>query len=169
MFDNIRADLRAHGGRWAAQGFWALLVYRFGRWRYTVRPAPIRKPLSAIYKVMFKLVQIFAGIELPCEAEVGRGLVIDHFGGIVISGYAKFGDNCRLRSGVCVGLSRVEDPCAPVIGDNVDIGAGAKLLGRITIGDNVIIGANAVVTKSVPPNSIASGIPAVVRPRRELA
>jgi len=169
MFDNIRADLRAHGGRWGAQGFWALLVYRFGRWRYAVRPRLVRMPLSLLYKVLFKVVQIVAGIELPCEAEVGRGLVIDHFGGIVVSGYAKFGDNCRLRSGVCVGLSRVEDPCAPVIGDNVDIGAGAKLLGRITIGDNVIIGANAVVTKSVPPNSIASGIPAVVRPRRELA
>ena len=70
---------------------------------------------------------------------------------------------------MCIGLAHVDDPCAPVIGNNVDIGAGAKLIGRITIGDNVIIGANAVVTKSVPPNSIASGIPAVVRPRRELA
>jgi len=165
LFENIRSDLRAHGGRWGAQGFWALLVYRFGRWRYSVRPAPLRKLCSAAYKMMFKLVQVVAGIELPCEVELGRGLTIDHFGGIVVSGYARFGDNCRIRSGVCVGLSRVDDPCAPVIGNNVDIGAGAKVLGRITVGDNVIIGANAVVTKSVPPNSIASGIPAVVRPR----
>ena len=165
MFENIRADLRAHGGHWSAQGFWALAVYRFGRWRYRVRPALLRKPLSALYKLLFKLVQVAAGIELPCEAEIGRNFKIDHFGGIIISGYAKFGDNCRIRSGVCVGLSRIEDPCAPVIGNNVDIGIGAKLLGRITIGDNVLIGANAVVTRSIPPNSIAVGIPAVVKPR----
>jgi serine O-acetyltransferase len=165
VFKNIRADLRAHGGRWAAQGFWALVVYRFGRWRYTVRPVLLRKPLSALYNALFKLVQIVTGIELPCEAQIGRNFTIDHFGGIVISGYARFGDNCRIRTGVCIGLSRVDDPCAPTIGNNVDIGIGAKLLGRITIGDNVLIGANAVVTRSVPADSIAVGIPAVIKPR----
>jgi serine O-acetyltransferase len=167
IFENIRADLHAYGGDWGAQGFWAMLVYRFGRWRYGVRPALLRKAFSALYKVLFKLVQILTGIELPCEVEIGRNFVIDHSGGIVISGYAKFGDNCRIRSGVCVGLSRVDDPCAPVIGDNVDIGIGAKLLGRITIGNNVQIGANAVVVRSVPANSIAVGVPAVVKPRFE--
>lgn len=166
MFDNIRADLQAHGGRWGAQGFWALVVYRFGRWRYGVKPVWLRKLMSLVYRVMYKWVQIVSGIELPCEVEIGRGFVIDHFGGIVISGYAKFGDNCRIRNGVVVGLSRVEDPCAPVIGNNVDIGAGAKLLGRITIGDNVRIGANAVVVSDVPSDSIAMGVPAVVRPIR---
>jgi serine O-acetyltransferase len=59
----------------------------------------------------------------------------------------------------------VEDPCAPVIGNNVDIGSGAKLLGRIRIGDNVLIGANAVVVRDVPDNSIAVGVPAIVKPR----
>ena len=58
-----------------------------------------------------------------------------------------FGDNCRIRNGVVVGLARVDDPCAPVIGNNVDIGAGAKVLGRIRIGNNVRIGANAVVSR----------------------
>lgn len=169
IFENIRADLHAYRGDWGAQGFWAMLVYRFGRWRYGVKPAPLRKVFSALYKVLFKFVQILTGIELPCEVEIGRNFVIDHSGGIVISGYAKFGDNCRIRSGVCVGLSRVDDPCAPVIGDNVDIGIGAKLLGRITIGDNVHIGANAVVVRSVPANSIAVGVPAVIRPRFETA
>ena len=96
---------------------------------------------------------------------VGRNFVIDHFGGIIISGYAKFGDNCRLRDGVVVGLRRVEEKCAPIIGNNVDIGSGAKLLGQIRIGDNVLIGANAVVLCDVPDNSIAVGVPAVVKPR----
>lgn len=165
MFDNIRADLRSHGGHWGAQGFWALVVYRFGRWRYGIRPLFLRKLHSAIYRVLYKTVQIVAGIELPCEVQLGRNFVIDHSGGIVISGFARFGDNCRIRSGVVVGLSRVGEPCAPVIGDNVDIGAGAKVLGAITIGDNVIIGANAVVVRDVPANSIAVGVPAVVKPR----
>ena len=66
---------------------------------------------------------------------------------------------------MCIGLAHVDDPCAPVIGNNVDIGAGAKLIGRITIGDNVMIGANVVVRSDVPANSIAVGIPAVAKPR----
>ncbi len=142
-----------------------MLVYRFGRWRYTIRPALIRKPLSLLYKIAYKLVQVITGVDLPCEAEVGRNFIIDHFGGIIVSGYAKFGDNCRIRNGVSIGLRRVEAPCAPQIGNNVDIGAGAKLLGAITIGDNVLIGANAVVVTDVPANSIAMGVPATIRPR----
>ena len=165
MFDNIRADLRSHQGDWGAQGFWALVVYRFGRWRYGVRPAVLRKVFSLVYRVLFKLVQIVTGIELPCEVVVGRNFVIDHFGGIVISGYARFGNDCRIRNGVVVGLGRTDEPCAPVIGNNVDIGAGAKVLGRIHVGDNVLIGANAVVVRDVPANSIAVGVPAVVKPR----
>ncbi|MEE4382477.1 MAG: DapH/DapD/GlmU-related protein [Pseudomonadales bacterium] len=160
MFENIREDLAAHDGRLGAQGFWAMVVYRYGRWRYTVRPAPLRKVCSLLYHVLFKLVQIVCGIELPCEAQVGRRLVIDHFGGIVVSGYAVLGDDCRLRNGVVIGLKNVEDPCAPVIGNRVDIGAGAKVLGPIRIGDGVKIGANAVVLSDVPDGAVAVGVPA---------
>ena len=165
MFENIRDDLQAHGGDWAAQGFWAMLVYRFGRWRYGVRPAILRKAFSFLYKVLYKLAQIVTGIELPCEVVIGRNFAIDHFGGIVISGYARFGNDCRIRNGVVVGLRRVGEPCAPEIGNNVDIGAGAKLLGNIKIGNNVVIGANAVVLTDVPDNSFAVGIPAIIKPR----
>jgi len=163
MFDNIRHDLAAHRGDWGAQGFWALAVYRFGRWRYTVRPALLRKALSLVYRVLYKLVQIATGIELPCEVPIGRGFVIEHSGGIVVSGFARFGENCRIRNGVVVGLARIEDPCAPQIGDHVDIGAGAKLLGNIRIGNHVRIGANAVVLCDVPDHSIAVGVPAIVK------
>lgn len=168
MFKNIRHDLAAHQGNWAAQGFWALLVYRFGRWRYTIRPGLLRKPFSLFYKVAFKLVQIITGIELPCEVPIGKRFVIEHSGGIVISGFARFGDDCRIRNGVVVGLARVEEPCAPQIGNDVDIGAGAVLLGNIRIGNHVRIGANAVVVCDVPDNSIAVGVPAVIKPRRPL-
>jgi serine O-acetyltransferase len=166
MFENIRNDFQAHDRDWGAQGFWVMAVYRFGQWRYGVRPLVVRKLFSLVYKILFKFVQIITGIELPCEATVGRNFVIDHFGGIIISGYARFGDNCRIRNGVVVGLRRVEEHFAPVIGNNVDIGAGAKLLGRITIGDNSIIGANAVVLNDVPENSIAIGVPAIIKPRQ---
>jgi serine O-acetyltransferase len=166
MLENIRSDLRAHGGNWGAQGFWALLVYRFGRWRYRIETPLLRKPFSLLYRIAFKWVQMVAGIELPCEAEIGRNFVIDHSGGIVVSGFARFGDDCRIRTGVVVGLARVDDPCAPVIGNNVDIGAGAKVLGRIRIGNNVHIGANAVVVADVPDDHVAVGVPAVSKPRR---
>ena len=166
MFENIRADLRAYRGDWGAQGFWVMLVYRFGRWRYGVRPALLRKLCSLVYKVLFKLVQIVTGIELPCEVVVGRNFVIDHYGGIVISGYAQFGDDCRIRNGVVVGLKNVDEPTAPVIGNNVDIGAGAKVLGNIRIGNNVIIGSNAVVLIDVPDNSLAVGVPATIKVRK---
>lgn len=164
MFKNIRADLQAHGGRWDAQGFWAMTVYRFGRWRYTISTPLLRKPFSLVYKVLYKFIQIVAGIELPCEVPIGSNFVIDHSGGIVVSGYAVFGDNCRIRTGVVIGLKKPSHPCAPRFGNNVDIGAGAKVLGDITIGDNVFIGANAVVTRDVPSNSIAVGVPAQIKP-----
>lgn len=166
MFKNIRQDLTNYQGDWSAQGFWVMLVYRFGRWRYQIKSDLVRKPFSLIYKLLYKLVQILTGIELPCEVELGERFIIDHFGGIVISGYAKFGDDCRIRNGVVVGLKSVNEPCAPTIGNHVDIGAGAKILGNIKIGNHVFIGANAVVICDVPDNSIAVGVPAVIKPTK---
>jgi serine O-acetyltransferase len=96
---------------------------------------------------------------------VGKNFVIMHFGGINISGYASFGDNCMIRQGVTVGLRNTEHPCAPQVGNNVDIGAGAKLLGEIRIGNNVTIGPNAVVVEDVPDNSSVVPIPGRIIPR----
>ncbi len=166
MFNHIKQDLKNYQGDWAAQGFWVMVVYRFGRWRYTINNVLLRKICSFVYKFLYKLVQILTGIEMPCEVEVGDNFLIDHFGGIVISGYAKFGDNCRIRNGVVVGLKNVAEPCAPQIGNNVDIGAGAKILGNIKIGNNVNIGANSVVLTDVPDNAIAVGVPAVIKVKK---
>jgi len=110
--------------------------------------------------------EILTGIELPCEVKLGRRFRIEHFGGIVISGDAVFGDDCIVRNGVTVGLRHTGERGAPVIGDRADIGAGAKILGSIRIGDDVAVGANAVVIADVPSNSIAVGVPAKVRPRK---
>lgn len=168
MFNNIRADLATYQYDWGAQGFWVMLVYRFGRWRYQIANTILRKICSFIYKCLYKLVQILTGIEFPCEVEIGENFVIDHFGGIVVSGYAKFGSHCRIRNGVVVGLKNVDEPCAPVLGDYVDVGAGAKILGNIRIGNHVTIGANAVVLCDVPDNSIAVGVPAKVKPKKTI-
>jgi serine O-acetyltransferase len=106
------------------------------------------------------------GIELPCEAVLGRRFVIEHIGGIVVSGDARFGDDCVIRNGVTVGLRNRGVRGSPYIGDRADIGAGAKLLGPIRIGDDVAIGANAVVISDVPSNSIAVGVPARIIPKK---
>jgi serine O-acetyltransferase len=143
-----------------------MVVYRFGRWRYTIRWRWLRMPFSCLYKLLKPISEILTGIELPCETTLGRGFRIDHFGGIVISGDAVFGDDCVIRNGVTVGLKHTGQRGAPVLGNRVDIGAGAKLLGDIRIGDDVAIGANAVVLTDVPSNCIAVGIPARIIRRK---
>jgi serine O-acetyltransferase len=166
MFDHVREDWRTYGGCLWYQGLWVMLVYRFGRWRYGVRPAFLRPLLSFVYKALRALVQMTTGIDLPCEATVGRRLRIEHFGGIIVSGDAVIGDDVVLRHGVTLGLKRTHERGAPRIGNRVDIGAGAKILGPVTIGDDAVIGANAVVLRDVPPGAMAVGIPARILPQR---
>jgi serine O-acetyltransferase len=166
LFDNLREDWKTYQHDLARQGLWAMVIYRFGRWRYSIRPRVLRMPFSFVYKVLKPISEILTGIELPCEATIGRRLRIDHFGGIIISGDAVFGDDCILRNGVTVGLRSTGERGSPIIGNRVDIGAGAKVLGSIRIGDDVAIGANAVVIADVPSNSIAVGIPARILARK---
>jgi serine O-acetyltransferase len=165
LFKNIREDWHTYDRQLSRQGFWTMLVYRYGRWRYTIRPRLLRVPFSLLYKILKPICEILTGIELPCETVVGRRFRIDHFGGIIISGDAVFGDDCVIRNGVTVGLRHTGIRGAPIIGNRVDIGAGAKILGPIHVGDDVAIGANAVVLKDVPANSIAVGVPARILPR----
>ena len=165
VFENIREDFRAHDRDWCRQGFWTMLVYRFGRLRFGISWRPLCMPFSFSYKVLKVLAEILTGIDLPCEVTFGRRFTIDHFGGIVISGDAVFGDDCRVRNGVTVGLRHIRQRGSPVIGNRVDIGSGAKLLGPIHIGDDVLIGANAVVITDIPSNSIAVGVPAHILSR----
>jgi serine O-acetyltransferase len=166
MFEQLREDWRTYDGDLTRQGLWVMLVYRFGRWRYTLRARPLRLPFSCLYKLLKLTTQILTGIDLPCETIVGRRFRIDHFGDIIISGDAVFGDDVIIRNGVTVGLRHTGVRGAPIIGHRVDIGAGAKILGSITIGDDVGIGANAVVLTDVPANSIAVGVPARILPKK---
>ena len=167
MFENLREDWRTYDRDLSRQGLWVMVVYRFGRWRSTIRLRWLRLPFSFLYKLLKPVSEILTGIELPCEVTLGRRFRIDHFGGIIISGDAVFGDDCVIRNGVTVGLRHTGVRGAPFIGNRVDVGAGAKILGAIRIGDDVAIGANAVVLTDVPSNSIAVGIPARILPRKD--
>lgn len=169
MFENIAEDWRTHDRKWSRHGFWILLIYRFGRWRYGIHSRFIRMPLSFLYKILKFFSEMLLGAELPCEAVIGRRFVIEHIGGIVVSGDAVFGDDCIMRNGVTVGLRHRGVRGSPHIGNRVDIGAGAKLLGPIRIGDDTAIGANAVVICDVPANSIAVGIPARIIARKTIS
>jgi serine O-acetyltransferase len=163
LFPNLKEDWRTYNGDMLRPGLWVMAVYRFGRWRYRIRPRFVRVPFSFCYKLLAVAVTILTGVELPCETKVGSRLRIEHPGGIVVSGDACLGDDVILRNGVTIGLRRTGVRGSPTIGNRVDIGAGAKILGEIMIGDDVSIGANAVVLCDVPSNSIAVGVPAKVK------
>jgi len=157
---SFRDDWRTYEGDLLSPGLWVMAAYRFGRWRYGIRPRWLRKVFSFAYKILFAFVRAASGAEIPCETRIGRGLRIDHSQGIVISGDAWLGDDVILRNGVTIGLRRTGLRGSPIIGHRVDIGAGAKILGTIRVGDDVCIGANAVVLTDLPAKSIAVGVPA---------
>ncbi len=165
MFDLIREDYELYDRKLSAQGLWVMAVYRFGRGLNDVQLMIARQLLGLIYRCLKLVAQVLTGVDLPCEAVVGRRFKIEHVGGIVIGAGVIFGDDVVVHQGVTVDSRRTGDRGVPVIGNRVDIGAGAKILGPIEIGDDVMIGANAVVIGDVPANSIAVGIPASVRAR----
>lgn len=100
------------------------------------------------------------GIEIHPGAQIGEGLFIDHGHGVVIGETAVIGDNVTLYQGVTLGgTGKEQGKRHPTVGNNVMIGAGAKVLGSLTIGDNCKIGAGSVVLKNVPPNSTVVGVP----------
>lgn len=142
------------------QGIWAVLVYRFGAWVRPNRLFGVSAALKMIYFVLNKLIEIMTGISISSKAVIGKGLYIGHFSGIFIHGSARIGGNCSLSQGVTIGTLGLGKQGAPVIGDNVFIGTGAKVLGGITVGSNVRIGANAVVIADVPDNVTVVGVPA---------
>lgn len=160
-------DLKAYREGLLAQGFWALQIYRFGHARFKFHSKLIRWPWGVIHLVLSKLCEIFFGILIGVKANIGRRLIIEHFGSIIIHGSCEIGDDCMIRQGVTLGNRRLDRPLeAPKIGSRVNIGAGAKILGNVVIGDDVDIGANAVVISDVPAFHIAVGVPARIKPRR---
>jgi serine O-acetyltransferase len=161
----VREDFATNGNNLGSQGFWALFWHRFGNWRMGL-PSAIRPPFTVIYRIMFKATEIFCGIHLPYAVPVGRRVALDHFGGMILVARA-IGDDVTIRQNTTFGISRKDALRAkPIIGNRVDIGAGAVIIGNVHVGDDAVIGANAVVTADVPPNCLALGVPAKVKERK---
>jgi serine O-acetyltransferase len=167
LWAQVREDWDAHGRDWTKPGFRAVAVHRFGVWRMGVQPKFLRAPLSVLYRMLYRHVRNGYGIELPYTVELGRRVVIEHQSGIVIHGNSIIGDESVLRQGVTLGNRTAERPLdAPRLGKRVNVGAGAKILGAVTIGDDAQIGANAVVLDDVPAGATAVGVPAQITARQ---
>jgi serine O-acetyltransferase len=161
----VAEDFRTHDRDLFDQGFWAVFVHRFGNWRMS-QPKIVRAPATLIYRILFKLVEILAGISLWYPVRLGRRVRIWHHSGIVISARA-IGDDTHIRQNVTIGVRGADSIGAlPIIGARVDIGAGAALLGPILVGDGARIGANAVLASDAPAGSSVSVNPARVKTRR---
>lgn len=166
----LQEDRRAQREGLLAPGFWALAVHRLSAPRLARRRGVVRTLWGVWAKLAQKWIEFATGISLPETVRVGRRLRIEHFGGIIIHGNSVIGDDCLLRQNVTLG-NRVESrPLdAPTLGDRVQVGAGAVILGAVTIGDDAIVGANAVVLTDVPAGARAVGNPAQIRFPRPVA
>jgi serine O-acetyltransferase len=150
LLAQVNEDRHRHDGSWLSPGFHAVAVHRFGQWQGAL-PAILRVPLGWLYFFLFILVRNTYGIEIPRQTRVGRRVRFSHQNGIVIHPGAVLGDDCVIRQNVTIGgvnPERWEE--APVLGRNVEVGAGAVIVGRLTIGDGARIGPNVVVTMNVP-------------------
>ncbi len=161
LWAKVYEDWVAHGQDWTKPGFRAVAVQRFGVWRMQVQPKFLRAPFSVVYRALYRHVRNVYGIDLPYTVQLGRRVVIEHQSGIIIHGDSVIGDDCILRQGVTLGNRYLEKPLeAPKLGQHVNVGAGAKILGSVQIGDHANIGANAVVLHNIPQGQTAVGIPA---------
>ena len=151
------------------QKIWAIIIYRFGHWACFSHPIPILKIiLKPVYIILNKIiVEILLGLYLPAQCEIGGGLYLGGFGGLVVNPGVKIGEHCTLGHGVVIGTAGDGTPKAPQIGNNVFIGAGAVVLGGIRVGDNVRIGANSVVIHDVPSDTTVAGVPAKIVKQRK--
>lgn len=164
MFKTIKRDIQAVKERDPAcrstlevilcyPGFHILFFHRLAHWMWN-------HGLKLLARVVSHLGRFFTGIEIHPGAKIGPGFFIDHGMGVVIGETAEIGENVTLYHGVTLGgTSWKKEKRHPTIGNNVVIGAGAKVLGPFKVGDNSRIGAGSVVVHEVPPNSVVVGVP----------
>jgi len=134
-------------------GVQALVLYRIAHFLHTIK-------IPFLPRFISQLARFLTGIEIHPGARIGHGVFIDHGMGVIIGETSIVGDNVTLYQGVTLGgTGKEKGKRHPTIGHDVTIGAGAKVLGNISVGDNSYVGANAVVIKDVPANSTVVGVP----------
>jgi serine O-acetyltransferase len=135
-------------------------------WAYRVHHRMWLRGWRLSARMVSQLARFLTGIEIHPGARIGRRLFIDHGSGVVIGETAEVGDDVTVYHGVTLGGTVWREVKRhPTVGDRVIIGAGASLLGDISIGSDSLVGAGAVVVRSAPEHSLLVGVPAVVRPR----
>jgi serine O-acetyltransferase len=166
MFDNLKADFQAAlGHRSMERGWWrvllrletpAIVCYRYSHWALTVHIPVIRQLLLIPALIWQRFNQMFFGIFISPDADIGPGMVI-HTPYSVFVPPVKIGEGVTLCTGVLIGSG------CKSIGDNVYFGAGCKIVGDVKIGNNVVIVANSVVLTDVPDNITIMGVPARIK------
>lgn len=146
-------------GRWSPSQ--ALIAALRDHERIAARRGPLAALRRKLVHARHRLWSIVAGADIPLGTSIGGGLRLPHPNGIVIHPDVEIGPNCMIYQQVTIGS---DGAGVPRIGGHVDFGAGAKVLGPISIGDHVLIGANAVVIRDVPSHSMAVGVPARIVP-----
>ena len=183
MFENIRKDIdrkiRGYGVRPQDKTFFrkrvtpllelgttAVVVYRFGRWVYSIKIPVLRQLLIFIYLVVNTVCLMLTGIHIHWESEIGPGLVVHNCSCIFILA-KRIGHSCTINQGVSV--ASVRGTGWPTIGNNVYLGAGCKVIGGVTIGDNVVVSANSLVAADVPSDCTVMGVPARIISRHPVS
>ena len=134
----------------------AIVCYRFSHWVEKLETPVISQVLGLVAGIFQRFVQMFVGVYISPDAEIGPGLVIHTPYGIIV-GPNKIGSYCTLQNGVVIAVG------TRGIGDNVYFGAGAKVMGSVKIGNNVVVAANSLVLTDVPDNMTVIGVPARIR------
>lgn len=169
--DYLQADLYRYGGTKATCYFLKALSPTLPAFRYTyllrhTSVFPKYTIRGIIYRALLQHFSYKYGYQILPNTKIGKGLYIGHLGSVVINGRTEIGDNCTLAHIVNIGqTNRGKNAGCPKIGNKVFIGAGAVVIGKITIGNDVLIAPNALVNFDVPDNSVVIGNPAVIKPR----
>lgn len=169
MIGLIRSDIRRYSdgdsnlaviaikAAYSHPAFIGVIWYRVGHTLWLKRQNPLFYILFVINRILYPIVRMYSGLELPAKTQVGPGLFVNHFGPTVIAGTLVAGSNLTIEQGVTIGKGPTG---VPRIGNDVYIGTGAKIINGITIGDHASIGAGAVVVNDVPAHCVVVGVPA---------
>jgi serine O-acetyltransferase len=161
MFSRLRGDYNRHERKLSNMGLWVLAVYRYGRWANAL-PQPLRFAADRIYGALNLGIQMATGSFIPREVEIGEAPHLIHHFDIRIHPKVRIGDRVGIMHEVTIATT-MHRLGAPTIGNDVFIGAGAKIVGPIKIGDGAIIAPNSLVITDVPPGATAMGVPAKAR------